>query len=472
MRWARTMALAACVAAGCSARGDEVERELEALRREIAELQKRPAVAAAPRVPAPAGNPAGPPRIPAAPDPSAPPPLPVVKLQRIKADPFKEGREPTIRIGKKGREAPPVAKEPSGPLEFDRMDEHGNLVDREGRVVYKAGTFSPPIDTPTPEAPPDRVWEVADDPHASPAERVDRAMGVPRVDGVSSAPGAPQPGIRPLPKPRLREVVIREGELPDDLPLNRDDAIVVQPEARDPGPPPGAVGDPDEPIIRVRKDDYAPPRPARPPTPTDLAPVPAPEPPAALPEPEPEPAPTPAAPAPMPRLTPPPMPVVAPPAPVAPRPIAKPRSAPGPQRVIRQVAFKGAKDKRAKKLYEQGYGAFQKGDHLAARKKFELLLEHYYEHDLADNALYWLGETAYGRGEWLQALAWFQDLILRYPGGNKLPDAMLKSALCYARLGDASYAVKILTDVEALFPSQPVAEVARERRLQLSDGGP
>ncbi len=60
-----------------------------------------------------------------------------------------------------------------------------------------------------------------------------------------------------------------------------------------------------------------------------------------------------------------------------------------------------------------------------------------------------------------------QDVILRYPDGNKLPDAMLKSALCYAKLGDIEYAKQMLGEVETLFVGLPVSEVARSRRTAL-----
>ena len=61
-------------------------------------------------------------------------------------------------------------------------------------------------------------------------------------------------------------------------------------------------------------------------------------------------------------------------------------------------------------------------------------------------------------------------MVVRYPEGNKLPDAMLKSALCYAQLGQRDYAVRMLSEVESLFQSAPVAQIARKRRLALAGG--
>jgi tol-pal system protein YbgF len=137
---------------------------------------------------------------------------------------------------------------------------------------------------------------------------------------------------------------------------------------------------------------------------------------------------------------------------------------------VKQVTFKGSKERRVQRLYKRGMKDMKKTNYRLAKGVFKKLLKRYPTHDLADNALYWMGEGAYAQGDWLQAMTWFQDVILRYPQGNKLPDAMLKSALCYAKLGDTSYAVQMLTEVETLFSGLPVAEVARKRRSTLSGG--
>jgi len=165
---------------------------------------------------------------------------------------------------------------------------------------------------------------------------------------------------------------------------------------------------------------------------------------------------------------------VAAPAP-APEPVAEPIAstvtrAPGSAETVQQVSYKGAKERRVQRLYKRGMKDLRKKHYRLATGVFKKLLKRYPNHDLADNALYWMAEGAYAKGDWLQAMTWFQDVILRYPEGNKLPDAMLKSALCYAKLGDPSYAVQMLTEVETLFGELPVAKVARERRMALSGG--
>ncbi|MGM0574448.1 MAG: tetratricopeptide repeat protein [Myxococcota bacterium] len=490
----------------CQTRGDTVERELEMLRRELAALRadraERPAPEEQPRRVAarserPRGSaarrparserrattPPGPPPVARAPDPSAPPPLPVVKLRP--KDPFEDGREPTIRIGRNGREAPPVStRDPNAPLEYHHIDEHGNLVDRDGRIVYKAGTNSPSIDTvPDEESREERLYE---DPHESPSAKVARHLRVPRVqragDDAWGEDEPVRPGVTPLDeerdrgdaepsRPRLKQLTIGDPELSPD----RDRHVIVQDRPRP---------DPDEPPVNVKPSRQAGDRAGseEPPVrmaPPEASPIPEmdaepAEEAAPMPEPAPaeegapaeeeapsadEPAPTTEEEAPLPEP-------VSPEIPAA----EEPERAPGPQRLIRQKTYRGKKQRRVKRLYERAMEKFRAEDHAGARELFETILVDHSDHDLADNALYWLAETAYSKGKWQQALAWFQDVILRYPEGNKLPDAMLKSALCYARLGDTSYAVQMLTEVETLFSSAPVAEVARERRMALAGG--
>lgn len=483
--WLVPALLLALLPSGCTNHQDLAAREMELLRREVALLKaERARDAGDPRgvravggpsqtPPSARATPAGPPAAARLPDPGAPPPLPVVKLDPTR-DPFAGGKEPTIRIGKGGRVAPPATTRAiDAPLEYDHIDEYGNLVDAEGRIVYKAGASSPAIDTD------DDTDAGFDDPHESPRARIDRAMEVPRVydpktkttvprKGVEALDGGPPlDGAAPTPQ-QLRQIVLGDPQLSPDR--HRNIMIDEGPEEHDDAPihvPEAAVELPPDPVARALPLDpqHAPaaaPR-ARP---TDDEPpvhvaVPDPEAPPELgPEPDLTPAPAPAAAMPS-----------APDAAAAPASTWQaPERAPGPQRPTVQKHYRGKAERQVQAMYEAGLAHLEAQELAQASEVFKKLLSRHSDHDLADNALYWLAETAYSAGNWAQANVWFQDVILRYPEGNKMPDAMLKSALCYARLGDTSYAVQMLTEVEALFASAPVAEVARQRRLLLSEG--
>jgi len=143
----------------------------------------------------------------------------------------------------------------------------------------------------------------------------------------------------------------------------------------------------------------------------------------------------------------------------------------GANQIVKQVIYKGPKEKAAQALYKKGRQYFVASKYKKSKRVFRKFLKRFHNHELADNALYWLGEAAYAQSDWVKSLSHFQDVIIRYPAGNKLAGSMLKSALCYAQMGDKAYAVKMLTDVETMFPLEKVAQIARTRRIALSDGG-
>jgi len=445
---------------GCSPAPEAMERELEMLRREMASLHARQQTpTAGPQMAVPhhayGRHPSYPPTYQQQRPTSSVSGLPVVQLDPLRTDPFANTNEPTIRLGRRGRQAPPIQKGSSpDPLEYERIDDHGNLIGFDGRMVYRAGVDSPPIDT-NPSA--DDIYRMYEDPHESPASKVARGTQVPNTRHYGSH-GGPTPGLYDMgtgqalagaparrSDPRLKQFSIQDG---GPLPSDRHSSIRVDSSRRD------------EPPVNIR------------PMAAGQAHVPVPVPtPAQVAAPAPIPAPAIVAQAPV--L--PPQPTMAVGAtPATPSKVFPPAiRAPGAQKMVTQKKFRGKKEKAVQKLYKAAMAELNGGKKLDAMNTFSRLLEKNGSHDLADNALYWMAEIAYTDTNYRQALMWFQDVILRYPEGNKLPDSMLKSALCYAKLGDSAYAQKMLSEVETLFSAAPVAKVARARRLALAgkEGG-
>jgi tol-pal system protein YbgF len=455
-RWSGRVFVALVIgvtAVGCTPPPEAMERELEMLRREMASLharQQTPPVGSAMATPhhAYGRHPSYPPTYQRqAPAPSVSG-LPVVQLDPLRTDPFSGVGEPPIRLGRRGRQAPPIqSRSAPDPLEYERIDDHGNLIGFDGRMVYRAGTDSPPIDT-NPSA--DDIYRLYEDPHESPADKVARGTRVPDTRGQYGAYGSTSPGLYDMgtgrvldappgrrPEPRLKQFAIRDG---GPLPPDRASSIRVE-----------SSRDLDEPPVNVTPFMAAP---SLPPPVYDVLPQ---------------------------------APIIAHGPLLAPSPAVlasasfsksakvfpSPVRAPGPQKMVSQKRYRGKKEKRVQKLYKKGMAQFNGGKKSEAMEVFSSLLEKHAKHDLADNALYWMAEIAYTDTNYRQALMWFQDVILRYPEGNKLPDSMLKSALCYAKLGDSTYAQKMLSEVETLFAAAPVAKVAREQRLALAgqEGG-
>lgn len=83
--------------------------------------------------------------------------------------------------------------------------------------------------------------------------------------------------------------------------------------------------------------------------------------------------------------------------------------------------------------------------------------------DLADNAQFWLAESALRRGDVAAALAGFRAVVENYPEANKVPDALLKVGFCLAALGEPESAATVYRELLARFPETAAAETARQR---------
>lgn len=114
-------------------------------------------------------------------------------------------------------------------------------------------------------------------------------------------------------------------------------------------------------------------------------------------------------------------------------------------------------------LYGDGISLLKERRHGDAIARFDQLLADYPEHGLADNALYWKAEAFYDQQQFDTALPVFQEVITRFPLGNKVPDAMVKVGLCLQNLGQPDQARRVLREVLELYPKSDAAQVAQER---------
>ncbi len=94
------------------------------------------------------------------------------------------------------------------------------------------------------------------------------------------------------------------------------------------------------------------------------------------------------------------------------------------------------------------------------------------QHELAPNAMYWLGEAHYVRRDYPAALAAFESLLRDYPGTRKSPDALLKAGYCQYELKRFGPARALLTRVTEEYPDTQAAADARQRLERLpTEGG-
>lgn len=81
--------------------------------------------------------------------------------------------------------------------------------------------------------------------------------------------------------------------------------------------------------------------------------------------------------------------------------------------------------------------------------------------DLADNALYWIGETWFVQGRYHDAIEIYRRLVAEYGTQNKAPDALLKTGLAYVKLGDLAMARSTLVSLTERYPYSTPAATAR-----------
>jgi tol-pal system protein YbgF len=122
-------------------------------------------------------------------------------------------------------------------------------------------------------------------------------------------------------------------------------------------------------------------------------------------------------------------------------------------------------------VYRKAYEFLMKGDYGQSAPLFLSIIARFPEHELADNAQYWLGEIDYVQQKYRQALEGFRTVLERWPRGNKVPDAMLKMAYCHAELGEQAKARETLERVMKDYPWSDPAKKAKERLQTMGHPG-
>ncbi len=125
----------------------------------------------------------------------------------------------------------------------------------------------------------------------------------------------------------------------------------------------------------------------------------------------------------------------------------------------------GREPSPAADLYRRAFNAFRAGKYGPAILDFEEFLRRNPEHEYADNAQYWIGESYFTQGQFEQAVVEYERLLSRYPQKSRVPDALLKIALSYEKMGDPKRGRAFLDRLVAEYPE---TEPAREARKLLS----
>jgi tol-pal system protein YbgF len=118
-------------------------------------------------------------------------------------------------------------------------------------------------------------------------------------------------------------------------------------------------------------------------------------------------------------------------------------------------------------LYNSSYADFSKGNYALAIQGFEEYAQRFPEADLADNAMYWIGECEFSQGSYKAAVDAFDGMLAKYPGSDKAAAANLKKALSYVQMHQVGEGIEQLRYVVATYPGTDEARIAKDRLATL-----
>lgn len=124
-----------------------------------------------------------------------------------------------------------------------------------------------------------------------------------------------------------------------------------------------------------------------------------------------------------------------------------------------------ALDPEAKRAYDSALSLVNGRQFGPALDAFAAFLVKWPDHPNADNATYWRGECYFAQGEFSRAAEQFEGTIVRFPLGNKVPDALLKLGMSQQKLGNP---VKAKASFDRLQREFPRSEASR--RVPSGDG--
>jgi tol-pal system protein YbgF len=118
-----------------------------------------------------------------------------------------------------------------------------------------------------------------------------------------------------------------------------------------------------------------------------------------------------------------------------------------------------------KRLYDTAYADYTAGQWSLAVQGFETYLKTYPKSDLADDALYYVGESYSGDSKFREAVSAYERMIRDYPQSDILPEAWYKVGITYERLAQPDKARAAYEFAVKTFPETNDAVRLSKQRL-------
>ena len=117
----------------------------------------------------------------------------------------------------------------------------------------------------------------------------------------------------------------------------------------------------------------------------------------------------------------------------------------------------------AKESFESSFELLRKGDYVSAEIALREYIKDFPMGSYTDDAKYWLAESLFSQDKFSEALDIFNEIIIEYPGSEKMMESILKSGFSYQELGDLSSAEAIFMRVIRDYPNSSASSLAKER---------
>lgn len=114
-------------------------------------------------------------------------------------------------------------------------------------------------------------------------------------------------------------------------------------------------------------------------------------------------------------------------------------------------------------VYEQAKKEFDLENFDKAMKLFVFHVKKFPKSSMADNSLFWLGEIYYKNKDYKRAIIEYQNVIEKYPLGNKVPAAYLKQGLAFYNIDRKDNAKIIFENLISKYPLSNEALIAKKK---------
>lgn len=121
--------------------------------------------------------------------------------------------------------------------------------------------------------------------------------------------------------------------------------------------------------------------------------------------------------------------------------------------------------------FAQAYMKYKKGDYESAVTLFRSYLRTFGQTEKSDDASFWIAESLAAQGKLGEASAEYDNLIAKYPDGDRAAGARFKKGLTLLQMERRQEGVEALRSVITLHPNTRESSLARAELVRLGEAG-